>query len=39
MYRYLQQVIALRRGDRTLTRGTPTVLRENTAGPVPSPGA
>lgn len=35
MYRWLQQVIALRRGDRTLTRGTPTVLRENAAGPGP----
>jgi glycosidase len=33
LYRYLQRAIALRRGDRTLSRGMPTVLRDNAAGP------
>jgi len=33
LYRYLQRAIALRRGDRVLSRGTPTVLREDAAGP------
>ncbi|WP_162823874.1 alpha-amylase family glycosyl hydrolase [Lysobacter sp. TY2-98] len=32
-YRYLQRVIALRRGNRTLSRGTPTLLASNPAAP------
>lgn len=33
LYRYLQQVIALRRGQQVFSRGTPTVLAANTATP------
>ena len=33
MYRFLQQAIALRRGNRVFSRGTPAVLRGNAAGP------
>ncbi len=33
LYRYLQQVIALRRTHRVFSRGTPRVLAENAAGP------
>jgi hypothetical protein len=33
LYGYLQRAIALRRGDRVFSRGTPTVLREDAAGP------
>ena len=33
MYRYLQRVIALRRGNRVFSRGTPTVLASNPAAP------
>ncbi|MGH8029685.1 MAG: glucodextranase DOMON-like domain-containing protein, partial [Arenimonas sp.] len=33
MYRFLQEVIALRREHRVLSRGVPTVLRDNAAGP------
>ncbi|HSR64774.1 MAG TPA: alpha-amylase family glycosyl hydrolase [Xanthomonadaceae bacterium] len=33
LYHYLQRAIALRRGDRVFSRGTPTVLREDAAGP------
>jgi glycosidase len=33
LYRYLQRAIALRRGHRVFSRGQPTVLRENAAGP------
>ncbi|NUS39106.1 MAG: alpha-amylase [Lysobacter sp.] len=32
LYRYLQRAIALRRGDKVFSRGTPTVLREDAAG-------
>ncbi|HVI57484.1 MAG TPA: alpha-amylase family glycosyl hydrolase [Luteimonas sp.] len=32
LYRYLQGAIALRRGHRVFSRGTPTVLREDAAG-------
>lgn len=35
LYQYLQRVIALRRGDKLFSRGTPTVLRENRVGPGP----
>jgi hypothetical protein len=31
--KYLRDVIALRRGDKVLSRGTPTVLQSNAAGP------
>jgi hypothetical protein len=31
--KYLREVIALRRGDKVLSRGTPTVLHANAAGP------
>ncbi|MBB5207862.1 alpha-amylase family glycosyl hydrolase [Chiayiivirga flava] len=33
LYRYLQRAIALRREHRVLSRGTPTVLADNTAAP------
>lgn len=33
LYRYLRHAIALRRGDRVFSRGTPTVLRDDAAGP------
>jgi len=33
LYRYLQRAIALRRGDKVLSRGNPEVLRSNAAGP------
>lgn len=33
LYRYLQRAIALRRDHRVFSRGTPTVLRDNAAGP------
>jgi glycosidase len=33
MYRYLQRAIALRRGNRVFSRGTPTVLASNAAAP------
>lgn len=33
MYRYLQRVIALRRGHKVFSRGTPTVLASNPAAP------
>lgn len=33
MYRFLQRAIALRRGNRVFSRGTPTVLWGNAAGP------
>jgi len=33
LYRYLQRAIALRRGDRVFSRGTPTVLHSDAAGP------
>jgi len=33
LYRYLQRVIALRRGHRVLTRGTPVMLAANAAAP------
>lgn len=33
LYRYLQRAIALRRGDKLFSRGTPTVLRADAAGP------
>jgi glycosidase len=33
LYRYLQRAIALRRDHRLFSRGVPTVLRENAAGP------
>jgi len=33
LFRYVQQVIALRRGDKVFSRGTPKVLRSNAAGP------
>ncbi|GAB3745652.1 alpha-amylase family glycosyl hydrolase [Lysobacter olei] len=33
LYRYLQQVIALRRGHRVFSRGQPEVLQANAAGP------
>jgi glycosidase len=33
LYRYLQRAIALRRADRVFSRGTPTVLRADAAGP------
>ena len=33
LYRYLQRAIALRRGDTVFSRGEPTVLRGNAAGP------
>jgi len=33
LYRYLQRAISLRRGDRVFSRGTPTVLRADAAGP------
>ena len=33
LYRYLQRAIALRRGHRVFSRGEPTVLRANGAGP------
>jgi hypothetical protein len=32
-YRYLQRVSALRRGERVLSRGVPTILHRNAAGP------
>jgi glycosidase len=35
MYAWLQSVIGLRRGDRTWSRGKPTVMRDNAAGPGP----
>ncbi|WP_197427135.1 alpha-amylase family glycosyl hydrolase [Noviluteimonas gilva] len=35
MYQYLQRLIAVRRGDKLFSRGTPTVLRENRVGPGP----
>lgn len=33
LFRYVQRVIALRRGDKVFSRGTPKVLRSNAAGP------
>ncbi|MDI9237828.1 alpha-amylase family glycosyl hydrolase [Lysobacter sp. LF1] len=33
LYRYLREAIALRRGDRVFSRGVPTVLRSDAAGP------
>jgi glycosidase len=33
LFRYVQRVIALRRGDKVFSRGTPKVLRANAAGP------
>lgn len=33
LYRYLQRIIALRREHKVFSRGTPTVLKENPAGP------
>ncbi|HEY0503754.1 MAG TPA: alpha-amylase family glycosyl hydrolase [Lysobacter sp.] len=33
LYRYLRDAIALRRGDRVFSRGVPTVLRAQSAGP------
>jgi glycosidase len=33
LFRYVQRAIALRRGDKVFSRGTPTVLRDNAAGP------